>query len=221
MNVDEIIATLKRLKVEEGKKLFATTSLQTHSIPLLHIIARSGLEMSVYMLHTGFLFPETMAFREEVAARLGIEIRSIASDTPRHLQRDAKGNFYFTSNPDYCCHLNKVAPTARLLESHDVWVNGVRADQNLNRRNMKPFQQAGHGAMRYHPMLAWTGKDIYAYIKAHDLPRHPLDAEGYSSIGCEPCTRKADLNDPRAARWFGMSKTECGLHTDLIQKENA
>lgn len=221
MKAEKIIATLRQLREEEGKRLFATSSLQTHSIPLVHIIAQSGLDIPVYCLQTGFLFPETLTFKDEVARAFGINIWSISSETPKHLQRDKHGNFYFTSNPDYCCHLNKVEPTARLLEKFDVWVNGVRADQNLNRRNMKPFQPAGQGAMRYHPMLDWTGKDIFDYIKKHDLPRHPLDAQGYSSIGCEPCTRKADLNDPRAARWFGMSKTECGLHTDLIEKEKA
>ena len=221
MKAEKIIATLRQLREEEGKRLFATSSLQTHSIPLVHIIAQSGLDIPVYCLQTGFLFPETLTFKDEVARAFGINIWSISSETPKHLQRDKHGNFYFTSNPDYCCHLNKVEPTARLLEKYDVWVNGVRADQNLNRRNMKPFQPAGQGAMRYHPMLDWTGKDIFDYIKKHDLPRHPLDAQGYSSIGCEPCTRKADLNDPRAARWFGMSKTECGLHTDLIEKEKA
>lgn len=221
MNVEEITATLRRLSEEEGKKLFATSSLQTHSIPLVHIIARSGLNIPVYCLNTGFLFPETLAFKDQLSDAFGIEIKGISSQTSKHLQRDPQGNFYFTSNPDYCCHLNKVEPTSRLLEKYDVWVNGVRADQNLNRRNMKTFQPAGQGVMRFHPMLDWTGKDIFDYIKKHDLPRHPLDAQGYASVGCEPCTRQNTLDDPRAARWFGMSKTECGLHTDLIEKEKA
>lgn len=215
-----IIAELRRLTRDEGKRLFATSSLQTHSIPLVHIIARSELDIPIYCLNTGFLFPETLAFKDEVSEALGIEIRSISSSAPKHLQRDAKGNFYFTSNPDYCCRLNKVEPTARLLEKYDVWVNGVRADQNLNRRNMKTFQPAGNGALRYHPVLDWSSKEIFDYIKAHKLPRHPLDVQGYASVGCEPCTRKSVLEDPRAARWFGMSKTECGLHTDLIEKES-
>lgn len=219
MKVDEIIATLGRLK-EEGNALFVTSSFQTHSIPLLHITAQSGLDIPVYSLNTGFLFPETLAFRDQVAERLGITITDVFSETPKHQQRDAAGNFFFTSNPDYCCHLNKVQPTARLLDRYDYWINGVRADQNANRKNMKVFQKSGQGATRFHPMLDWSSKDIYDYIRKHNLPKHPLDASGYQSIGCVPCTRKSNLDDPREARWFGMNKTECGLHTDLVEKEN-
>jgi phosphoadenosine phosphosulfate reductase len=217
MKEAEIIETLETLH-SEGKRLFVTSSFQTHSIPLLHIIARSALPIHVYCLNTGFLMPETLTFADEVCAYLGIELRQIFSSIPRYQQRDANGNFYFTSDPDYCCHINKVEPTARLLDTYDVWINGIRADQNANRRSMQTFQPTGSRAMRYHPMLNWSGKEIYDYIKTHNLPRHPLDAQGYASIGCEPCTRKALNDDPRAARWFGLNKTECGLHTTLAKK---
>ena len=217
MKVEAIIAELKKLEAE-GMKMFLTSSFQTHSIPLLHIVSRSELAIPIYCLNTGFLFPETLAFRDEVANSLNLDLKTISSSTPKHQQKDANGNFFFTSNPDYCCHLNKVEPTERLLHKYDIWVNGVRADQNLNRRNMKTYQSAKFGTERFHPMLDWSSKDIFDYIKEHELPRHPLDAQGYQSIGCIPCTRKTDLNDPRAARWFGLSKTECGLHTELTEK---
>ncbi|HKK38966.1 MAG TPA: phosphoadenylyl-sulfate reductase [Cryomorphaceae bacterium] len=216
MNVSSIIAELQKIEAE-GKKPFLTSSFQTHSIPLLHIISQSQIAIPVFCLNTGFLFPETLTFRDEVAAKLNLDVRTISSSTPKHQQKDANRNFFFTSNPDYCCHLNKVEPTERLLHEFDVWVNGVRADQNLNRRNMTTYQAAKFGTERFHPMLDWTSKAIYDYIKEHDLPRHPLDAQGYQSIGCIPCTRKTDINDPRAARWFGLSKTECGLHTELTE----
>lgn len=218
MGVEEIIENLNKLKSED-KTLFVTSSFQTHSIPLVHIIARSGLDIPVYCLNTGFLFPETLTFKDQLATEFGIEIRSIFSDIPKIQQRDSQGNMLFTSDPDYCCHINKVKPTENLLKTHDVWVNGVRRDQNANRKTMKTFQPAGHEAIRFHPMLEWTGKDIFDYIKKHNLPRHPLDDAGYSSIGCEPCTRKAISDDPREARWFGMNKTECGLHTDLVENK--
>lgn len=217
MSVEEIIETLHKLHGEE-KAMFLTSSFQTHSIPLLHIVSRAGLPIPVYCLNTGFLFPETLAFRDQLAIDFGIEIRDVFSEIPKSQQRDARGNFYFTSNPDYCCHINKVLPTQNLLKTHDIWINGVRADQNANRRSMQTFQPAGQGAIRFHPMLDWTAKDIYTYRKAHKLPEHPLDQQGYSSIGCEPCTRKALPDDPREARWFGMNKTECGLHTELVDK---
>ncbi len=217
MKVQEIHSELKNM-LEEGKKLFLTSSFQTHSIPLLHIISKLDHAIPIYCLNTGFLFPETLAFRDKLADEFNLDIRTISSTVPKHQQRDANGNLFFTSNPDYCCHINKVEPTEGLLREYDVWVNGVRADQNLNRRNMKTYQNAKFGKMRFHPILDWTSKDIYAYIRENDLPKHPLDAEGYQSIGCIPCTRKMDLSDPRAARWYGLSKTECGLHTELAEK---
>ena len=215
--VHEIIETLSSL-VNEGKTLFVTSSFQTHSIPLLHIVGRSGLNIPIYCLNTGYLFPETLKFRDELAERYSLDIRTVSSEVPMSRQKDANGNFLFTSDPDRCCHINKVVPTQKLLMEYDVWVNGVRADQNANRKTLDKFAPAGHGALRYHPMLQWTGRDIYAYISKHDLPPHPLDSEGYVSIGCEPCTRKVVPGDPRQARWFGMNKTECGLHTELVEK---
>jgi phosphoadenosine phosphosulfate reductase len=218
MTTEKIIQELRKHD-EAGKKMFLTSSFQTHSIPLLHIISRSQLSIPIYCLNTGFLFPETLLFKDELANRYNLDIREITSSTPKHQQRDKQGNFFFASNPDYCCHLNKVEPTSRLLDKYDIWINGVRADQNANRRSMKTYQDAGKGAMRFHPILDWSSKDIYAYIKEFDLPRHPLDSQGYNSIGCEPCTRKSLNDDPRAARWFGLNKTECGLHTELVEKK--
>src|SRR5690606_38040739 len=128
------------------------------------------------------------------------------------------GQFYFTSDPDRCCFLNKTQPMEPLLIGYDVWINGIRADQNANRKDMLSEQPASHGAVRFHPMLDWSGKKIFEYINEHNLPRHPLEDKGYMSIGCEPCTRKIDLSNDRSGRWFGMNKTECGLHTDLVVK---
>ncbi|MFQ5334498.1 MAG: phosphoadenosine phosphosulfate reductase family protein, partial [Flavobacteriales bacterium] len=103
----------------------------------------------------------------------------------------------------------------------DVWINGIRADQSANRNEMAEEEQAPHATLRYHPMLRWTGKMIYDYINKFNLPRHPLDEKGYHSIGCEPCTRRMDVqNDSdRGGRWFGLKKVECGLHTELVKKQ--
>lgn len=200
--------------------MFASSSFQTHSIPMLHLIAQIDPEIPVVFLNTGFLFPETMAYRDLIADLYGLKIINLSSATPRGMQKDEAGRFLFTSDPDYCCHINKVEPMEPILLSYDIWVNGVRADQNANRSRMKEEQPTPQGAMRYHPMLPWTNQMIWSYIKEYDIPRHPLDSEGYNSIGCEPCTRKIDpmlMGDERMARWFGMNKTECGLHTELIK----
>src|SRR5690606_41203851 len=105
-----------------------------------------------------------------------------------------------------------------VLGEFDVWMNGIRADQNANRKNMQIEQPAPKDAIRFHPMLDWNMKMIYDYIREHNLPKHPLENAGYMSIGCEPCTRKMSFENDRGGRWFGMNKTECGLHTDLVKK---
>jgi phosphoadenosine phosphosulfate reductase len=201
-----------------GKKVFATSSFQTHSVPLLHIISEIDKNIPIYYLNTGYLFPKTIAFKDELSNRLGLEFIPLESSIPKSQQRDENGQLFFTSDPDYCCYLNKTRPLEPILVSHDVWINGIRADQNANRAGMKVEEKTPQGALRYHPMLQWTSKDIFEYRKKHDLPSHPMETEGYLSIGCEPCTRKHLEGDERTARWFGMHKAECGLHTDLIEK---
>ena len=101
---------------------------------------------------------------------------------------------------------------------YDVWINGVRADQSATRKAMLVEQDAPYDSLRFHPMLDWDNKMIYKYIADNNLPAHPLEAQGYLSVGCAPCTRKFNLDEERDGRWFGMNKTECGLHTELIKK---
>lgn len=217
-DISEIRQQIK-LYQKEGKRIFATSSFQSHSIPLLHIISEIDHRIPIYYLNTGYLFPETLAFKDELAERLNLNIIGLESAVPKSQQKDENGQLLFTSDPDYCCYLNKTQPLEPILASFDVWINGIRADQNANRANMNVEEKTPQGALRYHPMLDWTSKDIYEYRKAHNLPPHPLEKEGYLSIGCEPCTRKMlNGDDERTSRWFGMNKVECGLHTDLIQK---
>ncbi|HLP13692.1 MAG TPA: phosphoadenylyl-sulfate reductase [Flavobacteriales bacterium] len=203
---------------QKGKKMFATSSFQTHSIPMLHIISTINPNIPIYFINTGFHFPETLLFRDYVTRQLKLNLVDLHSMVPRLQQRDGMGNFYFTSDPDHCCYINKTQPMEPLLWDNAVWINGIRADQNANRKNMQVEQKGPNGSLRYHPMLNWTSKMIYQYINEHRLPKHPMDEKGYVSIGCEPCTRKVDLTDERSGRWFGMKKTECGLHTDLVSK---
>jgi len=218
MTVDEIKSKILGYK-EEGKKLFTTSSFQTHSIVLLHILSKIDNTIPVYFINTGYHFSETIAFRDQVAALLNLNMKDVSSFTPRNMQKDAEGKLLFTSDPDFCCYLNKVQPLEPILAEHDVWINGVRADQSAVRKSFKVEEKATHDVVRYHPMLDWNTKMIEMYIKEHKLPRHPLEEKGYFSIGCEPCTRKFDLEwNAREGRWFGLKKTECGLNTDLVQK---
>jgi len=215
MNVGEIHNKLREYK-KKGKKLFVSSSFQTHSIPLLHILMESGVDIDVVFINTGFHFPETMIFRDEVTKLLGINLIDIHPLVSKHLQKDVEGQFHFVADPDYCCFLNKTQTMEPYLMQYDVWINGVRADQSSVRKTMKPEQAAPFNTIRFHPMLDWTMKQIHEYKKLHHLPEHPLDKQGYQSIGCVPCTRRIDVSSDRSGRWYGMNKTECGLHTDLI-----
>lgn len=200
-----------------GKKIFVTSSFQTHSIPLLHILRTIDDEIDVMFINTGFHFPETISYRDEITKKLGLRLIDVQSIVPKNQQMDADKQFYFVSDPDYCCHMNKVQPLEPYLQQYDVWISGVRADQSMVRKNMKAEQPGAFNTIRFHPLLGWSSKDIYDYRMKYDLPEHPLDKKGYQSIGCAPCTRKLDLNDERSSRWFGMNKTECGLHTELVK----
>ncbi|MEM1088743.1 MAG: phosphoadenylyl-sulfate reductase [Pseudomonadota bacterium] len=205
---------------ERGLRLFVTSSFQTQSIPLLHIVSRFDQAIPVYFLDTGFHFPETRAFRDAVSERLGLNLVSVESPVPKSGQRDLNGRFLFTSNPDLCCYYNKVLPMDPVLESHDVWIAGVRGDQTAFRKSLQEEVPGRHGTVKYHPMLGWTGKMIWEYRVQHGLPEHPLEAEGFLSVGCSPCTRRwEDAVGGRKGRWTGMQKEECGLHTELAEPE--
>jgi len=217
MDIQEIQAKLQDYH-ERGKRIFVSSSFQTHSIPLLHILANSGVPIDVLFINTGFHFPQTLEFRDQVSELLGVTIIDVRPLVPKNQQLDTEGQFYFATDPDYCCYLNKTQPLEPYLQKYDIWISGVRANQSDTRKAMKAEQDAPFGTLRFHPILDWTDKDIHAYRQQYQLPEHPLDKEGYVSIGCSPCTRKLDLNDERSARWFGLTKTECGLHTDLISK---
>ena len=215
------IATIRK-QIEgfqaDGKKVFATSSFQTQSIPLLHIISEIDNTIPIFFTNTGFLFPETLTFKDQLAREFNLNIIELRSETPKIHQLDDNGHLLFASDPDYCCYLNKISPLEPVLSEYDIWINGIRADQNENRKNMKEFQESSYNTLRYHPILNWKSRDVYQYIADHKLPSHPMEKKGYLSIGCEPCTRKfVDGGNERNARWFGMNKTECGLHTDLAK----
>ncbi len=214
--LDKVEQYLSRYR-SENKKVFASSSFQTHSIPLLHILATLDKTIPVYFLDTGFHFRETLDFRDHITGRLNLNVISVTSPMSKIHQRDRQGRFFFCSDTNYCCHLNKVLPLEPTLHEFDVWITGVRRDQSKVRKHMDFEAKGPHGTTRFHPMLDWTSKMIYEYRKTFALPEHPMEKEGYLSVGCAPCTQKY-LGDERAARWAGQSKVECGLHTELIEK---
>lgn len=199
----------------EGKSVFCTSSFQTHSVVLLHIISRIDRSVPVYFINTGYHFSETIRYKEEISAAFGLNVQTLIPLVPKSMQRNSEGNLLFTSDPDQCCYLNKVQPVEALLGRYDVWISGVRADQNQHRSKLSDEVFLADKTLRYHPMLNWNQGMIEEYIDYYGLPRHPLEELGYTSIGCEPCTRPAQTNDLRSGRWYGQNKTECGLNNKL------
>jgi phosphoadenosine phosphosulfate reductase len=200
---------------QEGLEVFASSSFQTHSIPMLHILSEVDRTIPIYFLQTGYHFPETITYKNQIASLLGLEVTELTSPVSKINQRDKDGQLY-------CCYLNKTLPMEPILGQYDVWITGVRREQNANRATMDYESRGKHGILRFHPMLDWTSKQIFQYIRDHNLPKHPLEDQGYLSIGCEPCTLKlsALMHSDRDGRWAGLNKTECGLHTDLVEKES-
>jgi len=217
MTIENITKYIENYK-NQGLKLFVTSSFQTHSIPLLHIISKIDNTIPIMFINTGFLFPESLIFRDKIVKKFQLNLINISSSLSKIHQKDCDNNFLFTSDPDRCCFINKTQPMEPILNAFDIWINGIRADQNANRKNMKIEQDGAFDCKRFHPILDWNNKMIFDYIKKHNLPKHPLEEKGYLSIGCEPCTQKFDLNNDRNGRWAGLNKTECGLHTDLVNK---
>ncbi len=209
-----------RLYHEQGKRIFVSSSFQTHSIPLLHILSQSKVEIDVLFIDTGFHFAETLAFRDRITELLGLQLINVRPLVSKKHQLDEEGRFFFVSDPDYCCFLNKTQSLEQVLTQYDVWISGVRADQSASRRRMKTEEAAPKDTIRFHPMLDWTIRDVYRYKRENNLPAHPLDMKGYLSIGCAPCTHLPQHSaGDRSGRWVGLNKTECGLHTDLILKK--
>ena len=219
MEIKEIKSQITKYQ-QAGKRIFTTSSFQTHSLVLLHIIKKISPEIPVYFINTGYLFPETVRFKDQITDLFQLTVIDLKPATPKYLQKEPNGKLLYTSDPDHCCAINKIQPLDTVLATYDVWMNGIRADQSATRSALKIEQAAPHNKLRFHPMLNWNQKKIFQYVKQYNIPKHPLEQRGYTSFGCEPCTRKVDLEmQAREARWFGLNKVECGLHTDLIVKE--
>lgn len=208
---------IERLQKEE-KKIISSSSFQSHSIPLIHLISQIDASIPIYFLNTGFHFAETIAYKNEIAKLLDVNVVSLYSATEKLFQKDNTDRFFYSSEPSYCCHINKILPMEGVLLENDVWIAGVRKDQTGTRSKFKEYEDGPHNTIRFHPILEWSSKMIYEYQQHFSLPRHPLENEGYLSVGCEPCTSKY-ISSERGGRWQGLNKDECGLHTDLIKKK--
>lgn len=206
---------------ELGPDVAASSSFQTQSVPLLHLIAKTCPELPIIFLDTGFHFPETLRFRDALIDELGLNVEVVHPEVEKSELFDRYGEAPYRTDPDLCCHINKVEPMQQALEGRDAWINGVRADQTDQREELDVLEWTSRDILRVHPMLTWTSRDVWTYVNEHDLPAHPLFEEGYMSIGCAPCTSAPDeAEQGREGRWSGCSKSECGLHTEMVEGED-
>ncbi len=164
-------------------------------------------------LDTGFHFDETIATRDKVEERYNLPLRNITPILSRQEQDETYGPRLYARNPTACCRMRKVEPLARMLNPYSAWVTGVRRVDNALRANTPVLEVDRTGRLKINPIVTWTDEDVEDYITEHDLIINPLTKQGYPSIGCATCTLPvAEGEDPRAGRWAGTNKTECGLH---------
>ena len=201
-----------------GDDLAVSSSFGADSAVMLHLATRIKPDVKVITVDTGFLFPETIAFRDELARRLNLNLLVYRPVIDRESFIREHGRMW-RSSPDACCAFNKREPFDRAKRELGIrcWMTGIRREQSATRR-VAPVVQHDHlGLVKLCPIARWSAQDVHDYLQEHDLPYHPLREQGYLSIGCQPeedyCTRKVHPGeDPRSGRWAGLDKTECGLH---------
>ena len=164
-------------------------------------------------LDTGKLFPETLAYRDALVERLGLrDVRSVGPSAATLAAADPAGTLW-QSDPDVCCWHRKVEPLDEALAGFPAWITGRNRFQGGMRGALPLIEREPDGRVKVNPLVSWSADDLRRYMDEHGLPRHPLEARGFRSIGCVPCTRAtAPGEDPRAGRWAGRGKTECGIH---------
>ncbi|MEL6207321.1 MAG: phosphoadenylyl-sulfate reductase [Pseudomonadota bacterium] len=194
--------------------LALVSSFGAEAVVLLRLVAREAPDTPVLFLDTGMHFAETLTYQREVAELFGLsDLRIVRPDDAQIAAQDP-GGLLHKVDADACCALRKVRPLAAALQGFDGWFTGRKRFQSRRRADLA-FVEADGSRLKFNPLADWTPDQIAADIAAHNLPRHPLVAQGYPSIGCAPCTaRPSPGADARAGRWAGQNKDECGIHLE-------
>lgn len=224
-DLELVNASLEKAQTEEVLKwalkafpdeIAMSSSFQSQSLPLLHIVANTLPQLPILFLDTGYHFPDTIAYRDHLTQIWDLNLVILRAEPGQDDSVHQGSRPLYLTNPDLCCSLHKVAPMRSAVARYRAWISGIRRDQAASRANARVVEVMEDRRIRIHPMLNWTQQDIQRYIEEHKLPEHPLSARGYTSIGCAPCTRPPlPGGDLRSGRWTGTGKTECGLHSTL------
>ena len=198
-----------------------SSSFQTQSMPLLHMVTRMKRGIPVFFLDTGYHFWETLIFREKIASEWRINVIDLYRDTRWDVFARQNTRSLPLEDPNLCCYLHKVQPMQKALKDIKAWISGIRRDQTAVRAQAQILELQEDGLLKINPLLNWTRADIRRYMEENNLPAHPLYEQGYRSMGCAPCTIAVGVNDDeRAGRWAGRGKIECGLHTEMFRKKD-
>ena len=203
-----------------GESLLFTSSFGAGSGVLLHLWSVVAPELPVVFIDTGFLFDETLRYKDELARLLRLRVETVR---PAHTRAEfllEHGDDVYRRDPDFCCAQNKVVPLQPFQLAATAWVSGLRRDQSHARAGVPIVLEEPGRPAKVHPIATLTRADVETYLREHGIPEHPLRDAGYLSIGCAPCTRAvAPGEDERAGRWAWSQKTECGLHS--IRRKSA
>jgi len=215
---EEIVAwTLRRFA---GRELVVTTSFGMEGCALIDMVARHGVPIPVVWLDTMFLFPETYALRDRLAARYPhLRFENRGTTLTPGAQAQQFGPELWRHDPDLCCALRKVQPMRPALEGVDVWLTGLTRSQGAERAALRAVEwNWTYQLVKVNPLAGWDRGRVWEYVRAHDVPYNELHERGYPTLGCTHCTRPVPGAGPRdysrSGRWAGTAKTECGLHRD-------
>jgi phosphoadenosine phosphosulfate reductase len=199
---------------EFGSDVALATGFGAEGSVLIDMLARINKGARIFYLDTGLLFPETYALRNQLETRYGIRFEQRATRLSLSTQAANFGDRLWAHDPDRCCHLRKVEPLRETLKGLRAWISAIRRDQTPARAHAGIVERdAKFDIIKINPLVTWSSRDIWDYIKQYDVPYNPLYDQGYGSIGCAPCTTLVQIGeDQRAGRWRGIAKTECGLH---------
>jgi phosphoadenosine phosphosulfate reductase len=193
------------------------SAFQAEGTCVMHMASEIRPDVPVLFLNTGFHFAETLALKERLAERLGLRVIDLVGAHTVESQTQEFGPRLYERDPDRCCQINKVEPMLGALRELGAWVTAYRRDSSPTRARAPIVDryelEPGRWIVKVNPVATWSRRDVWTYLKEHDLPHNPLYDLGYASIGCAPCTRLQRPGEPeRAGRWAGLSKWECGIH---------
>jgi phosphoadenosine phosphosulfate reductase len=213
--IENARALIASVLSDHGGAACVSSSFQTECIALVDLLIEQQPDIPVLFLDTGYHFPETYEYRDQMAERMHLNLINLAAQMSVSEQESRFGILNQTA-PDRCCGIRKVEPLFRGLANYDVWFAALRREQSATRANLETVDQfklpTGKQLLKVSPLADWTNADVWGYLKRRGIPVLPLYHQGYTSIGCAPCTTPPlDPDNPRSGRWSGQ-KVECGIH---------